>query len=86
MDRSNTQSIEVNSLKFKAWTWWRSLSSDMKYTIINNPQVNIHYDEDEMDSPSKNCREKINCLQPFIIEQLFISWLTWDINGGRDND
>ena len=74
MKTNNTAFIEVNSLKFKAWTWWRSLSKDMRYTIINNPQVNIHYNYDD--------REKLECLQPFIIEQLFIKWLDWDIEGG----
>ena len=74
MNRSeNIAFIEVNSLKFKAWTWWRSLSKDMRYTIINNPQVNIHYNYDD--------REKIDFLQPFQIEQLFIKWLEWDIEG-----
>lgn len=72
----NKEYIEVNSLKFKAWTWWRSLSSDMKYTIINNPQVNNHYDY--------NDREKINFLQPFQVENLFKRWLTWDIETGGE--
>jgi hypothetical protein len=76
--QTNDYFLHVNSLKFKAWTWWRSLSSDMRYTIINNPQVNIHYNDDD--------REKTHSLQPFIIEQLFIKWLTWDIEGGCDNE
>ena len=75
MKANNTAFIEVNSLKFKAWTWWRSLSRDMRYTIINNPQVNIHYNYDD--------REKIDFLQPFEVEQLFIKWLDWDIEGGE---
>ncbi len=78
MDQVNDYFLHVNSLKFKAWTWWRSLSKDMRYTIINNPQVNINYNDDD--------REKIDFLQPFIIEQLFIKWLTWDIEGGCDNE
>ena len=76
--QANDYFLHVNSLKFKAWTWWRSLSKDMRYTIINNPQVNINYNDDD--------REKIDFLQPFIIEQLFIKWLTWDIKGGCDNE
>ena len=76
--QANDYFLHVNSLKFKAWTWWRSLSKDMRYTIINNHQVNINYNDDD--------REKIDFLQPFIIEQLFINWLTWDIEGGCDNE
>ena len=65
--------IKVNNLRFKALIWWRSLSDDMKLTMVHNPSVNV----------SKFDNVKMISKSSIQVERMFTNWLTWEVERGK---
>jgi hypothetical protein len=62
--------IQVNSMRKKALFWWRSLSKDMKMTMIHNPSVN-----------KTNTRDfELMSRSTMQVEKMFKNWLSWEID------
>ena len=68
--------IKVNNLRFKSLMWWRSLSDDMKFTMVHNPSINV----------SKFDNVKMVGTSSIQVERMFKNWLTWEIEGGAGNE
>ena len=63
--------VNVNNSRMKARLWWKSLSDEMKITMVHNPWVN-HSDT--------FVGEKVHLLvnkSSVIKEKFFINWLEW---------
>ena len=63
--------VNVNNTRMKARLWWKSLSNEMKITMVHNPEVN-HSDT--------FVGEKVHLLvnkSSVIKEKFFINWLEW---------
>ena len=65
--------IKVNNVRTKSLHWWRALNNDMKFTMVQNPQVN----KTEMKNVNVIGRSSIQ------VQRMFINWLTWEIEGGK---
>jgi|TARA_R100001082_G_scaffold9133_1_gene5248 hypothetical protein len=68
--------IIVNDARKKALHWWRSLNNDMKFTMVQNPQVN----KTEMKNVNVIGRSSIQ------VQRMFINWLSWEIEEGSENE
>ena len=68
--------IIVNDARKKALHWWRALSNDMKFTMVQKPQVN----KTEMKNVKVIGRSSIQ------VQRMFINWLSWEIEEGSDNE
>ena len=61
--------IRVNNVRTKSLHWWRALNNDMKFTMVQNPQVN----KTEMKNVNVIGRSSIQ------VQRMFINWLSWKI-------
>ena len=62
--------IVVSNIRFKSLMWWRSLSPDMKLTMVYNTNVNKSaFDNVELIGKSS-----------IQVERMFKNWLSWEIN------
>ena len=62
--------IVVSNIRFKALMWWRSLSPDMKLTMVHNPNVN----KSVFNSVKLISKSSIQ------VERMFKNWLGWEID------
>ena len=69
--------IKVNNVRTKALHWWRSLSPEMKKTMVHNPNVN-----------QNDVRPHIEFIDKSSIRiyRMFENWLKWEIEGGSENE
>ena len=69
--------IKVNNVRTKALHWWRSLSPEMKKTMVHNPHVN-----------QTDVRPNIHFIDrsSIRIHRMFENWLKWEIEGGSENE
>lgn len=69
--------IKVNNVRTKALHWWRSLSPEMKKTMVHNPNVN-----------QSDVRPRIEFIDKssIRIHRMFENWLKWEIEGGSENE
>ena len=69
--------IGVNNIRRKALHWWRSLNSEMKKTMVHNPNVN-----------QSDVRPNIHFIDrsSIRIHRMFENWLKWEIKGGSENE
>ena len=71
MTKVSIKNIKVFNTRMKARLWWKSLSNEMKITMVHNPFVN-HSDTFVGD--------KVHLLvnkSSAIKEKFFINWLEW---------
>tara|TARA_R110000796_G_scaffold79592_1_gene176738 strand:- start:766 stop:1002 length:237 start_codon:yes stop_codon:yes gene_type:complete len=69
--RENTmKQLKVNDIRFKALTWWRGLSKDMKITMIHNPSVN----------KTGNLNFELTSRSSIKVQKMFENWLNWKLN------
>ena len=61
--------IQVNSMRKKALFWWRSLSKDMKMTMIHNSSVN----------KTNTIDFELMSRSTIQIKRMFENWLRWEI-------
>ncbi len=61
--------IQVNDVRKKSLFWWRSLSKEMKKTMIHNPNVNKTENID-LDLMSRSTIQ---------VKRMFINWLSWEV-------
>lgn len=62
------QQIVVNNMRKKALMWWRSLSKDMKMTMVFNPEVN------------KTDITNVGLIgsSSLQVQRMFENWLKWE--------
>jgi len=65
--------FKVKQPRIKALHWWRSLSSDMKKTMVHNPNVN----------KTDNLDVEIIGKSSIQVETMFMNWLSWEIKGNN---
>jgi hypothetical protein len=68
--------FKVRQSRIKALHWWRGLSSDMKKTMVHNPNVN----------KTDNLDVEIVGRSSIQVETMFMNWLNWEIKGGSENE
>jgi len=68
--------IKVNNVRTKALHWWRSLSPEMKKTMVHNPSVN----KSSFNSVSLMSKSSLQ------VQRMFENWLKWEIEGGSENE
>jgi len=68
--------IKVNNVRTKALHWWRSLSPEMKKTMVHNPNVN----------KTDNLDVWIIRRSSIQVQRMFENWLNWEIKGGSENE
>ena len=68
--------IKVNNVRTKSLHWWRALNNDMKFTMVQNPQVN----KTEMKNVNVIGKSSIQ------VQRMFENWLIWEIKGGSENE
>ena len=61
--------MKVNNIRKKALHWWRALSSDMKHTMVHNPNVN----------KTDNMNVGLIGSSSLQVERMFKNWLEWEI-------
>tara|TARA_R110002020_G_scaffold437754_1_gene648047 strand:+ start:897 stop:1100 length:204 start_codon:yes stop_codon:yes gene_type:complete len=61
--------MNVNDVRKKSLFWWRSLSKEMKKTMIHNPNVNKTENID-LDLMSRSTIQ---------VKRMFINWLSWEV-------
>lgn len=66
--------IEINNIRMKSLMWWRSLSPEMKKTMVHNPLINEWSVHDV--HPLKK-----SSLQ---VQRMFENWLKWKIKSKED--
>ena len=62
--------IVVSDVRKKALFWWRTLSKDMKITMVHNPNVN----------KTDNLEFELISRSSIQVERMFKNWLGWEIN------
>ena len=68
--------IKVNNVRTKALHWWRSLSPEMKKTMVHNPSVN-KWSVFDVRLLGKSSLQ---------VQRMFENWLNWEIKGDTENE
>ena len=71
-----TQSVEIHNINKKAIWWWRSLSKDMKKTMLHNPNVT------RGSIRNVALADRSTGMQ----RKMLRNWLSWEINTNPEKD
>jgi len=65
--------IQVNNVRTKALHWWRSLSFEMKKTMVHNPSVN----------KTDIINVRLIGSSSIQVQRMFENWIAWKIEEGK---